>query len=139
MPDNQGENILEDRASDDCEQVPDDFPESRASPFSLAGVQLKMNLAKGSDGRFYERSSEPACRLNRYRECLLEVDWAVGLLATKLPKPKYQALGQDDILKMLGVNLVRDRGLSRLEADWVLVRVALRTNWSIGRPALDGR
>ena len=131
MTDSQGQNVSEDNSTVGNEQVPADFPESLPRPFSLGGVQLKVNLVKSLDGMFYEGGSEPEYRLHRHRECLLEVDWAVELLATKLPKPKYQALQRGEILKMLGVNLIRDRGLTTLEADWVLVRVASRTSWPI--------
>ena len=133
MPEVTEQNASDDESLDVSERIPDDFPASKPAPFSLGGVQSKLNLVKGSDSMFYLKGSEPSHRLERYRECLKEIEWAVDLLAMKLPKPKYQALERDVILKMLGVNLVRDRDLTQLEAVWVLRRVASRTSWPIQR------
>ena len=44
-------------------------------------------------------------------------------------KPKYQALEREVILNSLGGSLVRDRGLSPREAEWVLQKVAPRLDW----------
>ena len=133
MSEDTEHNASDEGSREECQRIPDDFPASTSAPFSLGGVQLKLNIVKDSDGKFYERGSDPSHRLNRYRECLEEIEWAVDLLAIKLPKPKYQALERDVILKMLGVNLVRDRGLTHLEAGWVLGRVAPRISWPIQR------
>ena len=109
--------------------VPDDFPAATPAPFALGGVQLKMSLTRGTDDRLYATGTDPERRLQRYRECLEEVEWAVELLRGKLLKPKYQALERDVILRSLGVNLVRDRSLSEREAAWVLQKIAPRLVW----------
>ena len=109
--------------------VPEDFPTSDPAPFALGGFQLKMNLTKAADGRLYASGTDPDFRLRRYRDCVEEVEWAVELLRGKLLKPKYQTLEREVILKSLGGNLVRDRGLSPSEAEWVLQKVAPRLDW----------
>ena len=109
--------------------IPDDFPTPAEAPFALSGVQPKMSLTQGGDGRFYASGTDPEVRHQRYRECLEEIEWAVELLGCKLLKPKYQALPLDVILKSFGMNLVRDRGLSPQEAAWVLQKI---------RPRLEG-
>ncbi|MDP9124116.1 MAG: hypothetical protein M3N82_05890 [Pseudomonadota bacterium] len=109
--------------------VPDDFPASTPAPFALGGVRLKMSLTRGTDDRLYATGTDPGRRLQRYRECLEEVEWAVELLRGKLLKPKYQALERNVILRSLGVNLVRDRRLSEREAEWVLQKIARRLVW----------
>ena len=109
--------------------LPADFPASVPTPYSLAGVLPKLNLVTGEDGRYHASGAEPEHRLARYQECLEEIEFSVGLLQWKRQKPKYQALDADMILKMLGVNLVRDRGLSEPEAAWVLKQVRSRIVW----------
>jgi hypothetical protein len=109
--------------------VPDDFPANTPAPFALGGVQLKMSLTRGTDDRLYATGTDPERRLQRYRECLEEVEWAVALLRGKLLKPKYQALDRGVILKSLGVSLVRERGLSGNEATWVLQKITPRLEW----------
>ncbi len=109
--------------------VPEDFPTSDPAPFALGGSQLKMNLTRAADGRLHASGSDPDFRLRRYRDCMEEVEWAVDLLQGKLLKPKYQALEREVILNSLGGSLVRDRGLSPREAEWVLQKVAPRLDW----------
>ena len=95
--------------------VPDDFPPATEEA-ALSGAQPKVVLGRDLDGTLKLPGDTAAGRLERYRECMDIVDWALD----KAAKPKYLGAPASMLLRMLQANLQTDFGLPSAEASWVL-------------------